>query len=179
MSGATAWFAQADPAFAENARRYYEHVRHHDLLMTHTLVTPQANRSQDAAQQMGGALAARIVARDSGGVVIHGARMLATIGPIADELLVMPSTVLKGTAEDAAYSFALAVPCDAPGLRFICRESFDAGRSHWTTRSARASTSPTPSSSSRTCTCPSSAASCSGTPSCATRSTPGRARACT
>jgi 4-hydroxyphenylacetate 3-monooxygenase len=131
MSGATAWFAQADPAFAENARRYYEHVRNHDLLMTHTLVTPQANRSQDAAQQMGGALAARIVARDSGGVVIHGARMLATIGPIADELLVMPSTVLKGTADDAAYSFALAVPCDAPGLRFICRESFDAGRSHW------------------------------------------------
>ena len=131
MSGATAWFAQADPAFAENARRYYEHVRTHDLLMTHTLITPQANRSQDAGQQMGGALAARIVSRDSSGVVIHGARMLATIGPIADELLVMPSTVLKGSAEDAPYSFALAVPCDAPGLRFVCRESFDVGRSHW------------------------------------------------
>ena len=80
---------------------------------------------------MGGALAARIVSRDSSGVVIHGARMLATIGPIADELLVMPSTVLKGSAEDAPYSFALAVPCDAPGLRFVCRESFDVGRSHW------------------------------------------------
>jgi 4-hydroxyphenylacetate 3-monooxygenase len=131
MSGATAWFAQADPAFSENARRYYEHVREHDLLMTHTLITPQANRSHDAGQQMGGALTARIVSQDSSGVVIHGARMLATIGPIADELLVMPSTVLKGGPDDAAYSFALAVPCDAPGLRFVCRESFDLGRSHW------------------------------------------------
>jgi len=63
--------------------------------------------------------------------VIRGARMLATIGPIADELLVFPSTVLRGAPEDAPYSFALAINCDAPGLRFICRESFDYGRSHY------------------------------------------------
>ena len=57
--------------------------------------------------------------------------MLATIGPIADELLVFPSTVLKGTPEDAPYSFAFAINCDAPGLRFICRESLDYGRGHF------------------------------------------------
>ena len=100
--------------------------------MTHTLVTPQANRSQDAAQQVGGALAARIVAREGDdGIVIRGARMLATIGPFADELLVFPSTVLKAAPRTRPYSFALAIPCDAPGLRFICRESFDDGRSHF------------------------------------------------
>jgi 4-hydroxyphenylacetate 3-monooxygenase len=43
----------------------------------------------------------------------------------------MPSTVLKGTADDAPYSYAFAIPCDAPGLRFLCRESFDLGRSHF------------------------------------------------
>ncbi|HEY3612283.1 MAG TPA: 4-hydroxyphenylacetate 3-monooxygenase, oxygenase component [Gaiellales bacterium] len=129
LSEAGPWFAQGDPAFAENVRRYYEFVREGDLLTTHTLITPQANRSQDAAQQLGGSLTARIVREDDNGVVISGARMLATIGPIADELLVMPSTVLKGTEEDAPYSFAFAIPCDAPGLRFICRESFDNGSS--------------------------------------------------
>jgi 4-hydroxyphenylacetate 3-monooxygenase len=128
MSESPDFFAQADPAFADNARRYYELVREHDLLLSHTLITPQANRSEGAGQQMGGALAARIVSEDSSGVVLRGARLLATIGPIADELLVMPSTVLKGTPEDAPYSFALAVPCDTPGLRFLCRESFDYGR---------------------------------------------------
>jgi len=56
--------------------------------------------------------------------------MLATIGPIADELLVFPSTLLKGNPEDAPYSFAFAINCDAPGLRFICRENLDYGRGH-------------------------------------------------
>ena len=179
LSEAGSWFAQADPAFAENVRRYYELVREQDLLTTHTLITPQANRSQDAAQQLGGSLTARIVREDDNGVVIRGARMLATIGPIADELLVMPSTVLKGAPEDAPYSFAFAIPCDTPGLRFICRESFDYGAATSTTRSARASRRWTPSSSSTTCTSRSSAASCSATPSSATASTPRPRPRCT
>ena len=48
------WFAQADPAFADNVRRYYEKVREEDLLTTHTLIPPQANRSVGAAQQVDG-----------------------------------------------------------------------------------------------------------------------------
>ena len=131
LSEARSFFAQADPAFGEHARRYYEMVREEDLLTTHTLIPPQANRSADAAHQMGGELAARVVSEDDNGVVLRGARMLATIGPIADELLVFPSTVLRGKPEDAPYSYALAVPCDAPGLRFICRESMDYGRGHF------------------------------------------------
>jgi 4-hydroxyphenylacetate 3-monooxygenase len=131
LSEAQSWFAQADAAFAANIAAYYRRARAEDLLLTHTLIPPQANRSQDAAQQQGGALTARIVSEDDNGVTIRGARMLATIGPIADELLVFPSTVLKGTPEDAPYSFAFAINCDAPGLRFICRESLDYGRSHF------------------------------------------------
>jgi 4-hydroxyphenylacetate 3-monooxygenase len=129
LSEAGPWFDQADPAFGENIRRYYEHVREEDLLTTHTLIPPQANRSQGASQQLGGNLSARVVAEDDNGIVVRGARLLATIGPIADELLVFPSTVLKGTAEDAPYSFAFAINCEAPGLRFLCRESMDYGRS--------------------------------------------------
>src|SRR5665213_1190440 len=131
LSEAQSFFAQADQAFAANIAAYYQRVRGEDLLLTHTLISPQANRSQDAAQQQGGALTARIVKEDDNGVTIRGARMLATIGPIADELLVFPSTVLKGTPEDAPYSFAFAINCDAPGLRFICRESLDYGGSHF------------------------------------------------
>jgi 4-hydroxyphenylacetate 3-monooxygenase len=131
LSQAGDWFAQADPAFAEHIARYYETVREQDLLLTHTLVPPQANRSQGASQQLGGSLSVRIVREDDSGIVVRGARLLATIGPIADELLVFPSTVLKGTPDDAPYSFAFAVSCDAPGLRFICREPLDYGRSRF------------------------------------------------
>jgi 4-hydroxyphenylacetate 3-monooxygenase len=131
MAGAAEWFGQDDPAYAENVRRYYEHVRENDLLLTHTLVLPQANRSLGPSRQKHQTLAARIVDRNDNGIVIRGARILATIGPFADEILVMPSTVLKGTEEDAPYSYAFAVPCDTPGVRFLCRESFDLGRSHF------------------------------------------------
>lgn len=131
LGQAEPWFAAADPAFGENIRRYYELVRDQDLLLTHTLIPPQANRAVAGSQQMGGALAARIVAQDDRGIVVRGARLLATIGPIADELLVFPSTVLRGRPEDEPYSYAFAIPCATKGLRFICREPMDQGQSHF------------------------------------------------
>lgn len=132
LSEAGPWFAQADQRFADNVKAYFEKVKNEDLLLTHTLIPPQVNRSAGAAQEVNGrALSAHVVREDDNGIVVRGARMLATIGPIADELLVFPSTVLKGTAEDDPYSFAFAVPCDAPGLRFVCREGFDQGASHY------------------------------------------------
>jgi 4-hydroxyphenylacetate 3-monooxygenase len=128
LAAAHDWFAQANPAFGENIQHYYEKVREEDLLLTHTLVPPQANRAVAASQQAGGSLMAHVVREDDNGVVIRGARLLATIGPFADELLVFPSTVLRNAPEDKPYSFACAIPNDAPGLRYIAREPLDYGR---------------------------------------------------
>ncbi|GAA3588984.1 4-hydroxyphenylacetate 3-monooxygenase, oxygenase component [Klugiella xanthotipulae] len=129
LASAEKWFAQADPQFGENIRNYYEYCRENDLLATHTLIPPQVNRSESAAQQGGGQLAARIVEEREDGIVVHGARMLATVAPIADELLVFPSTVLRGGPEDAPYSYAFAIPNDAPGVRYLCRTSLHNGGS--------------------------------------------------
>jgi len=131
LASAADWFGQADAGFARNVVAYYEKVREEDLLCTHTLIPPQANRAVSGSQQGAGALMAHVVREDDNGVVVRGARMLATIGPFADELLVFPSTVLRGTEEDKPYSFAFAVPSDAPGLRYIAREPLDYGRAHF------------------------------------------------
>jgi 4-hydroxyphenylacetate 3-monooxygenase len=128
LSAAHDWFSQASPAWGENIQRYAEMVREQDLLCTHTLVPPQANRAVAASQQARGGLMAHVVREDDNGVVIRGARLLATIGPFADELLVFPSTVLRATPEDKPYSFACAIPNDAAGLRYLARESLDYGR---------------------------------------------------
>ena len=121
LASAATFFGKADPVYGQRIRGYYEFARENDLLATHTLVPPQVNRSVTASQQAGGRLTAHIVEERSDGVVIRGARLLATLGPIADELLVFPSTVLRGTPEDAPYSFAFAIPNDTPGLRYYCR----------------------------------------------------------
>jgi 4-hydroxyphenylacetate 3-monooxygenase len=70
-----------------------------------------------------------VVEERDDGIVVKGARMLATIGPIADELLVFPSTLLRATPEDAPYSYAFAVPNDADGVRYLCRASLHHGGS--------------------------------------------------
>lgn len=130
IASAKEFLADRDPRFGDNVQRYYEYVREHDLCLTHTLILPQANRSQSAARQADPFLAARVVEKRSDGVVIRGARMLATL-PVADEILVFPSTVIRNTEEDRPYAFAFALPLSTPGLRLICRESFDYGRPHF------------------------------------------------
>lgn len=134
LSTAGDWFRSADDngdEYADNVRKYYEYVRENDLLTTHTLIPPQVNRSVSGPQQGGGQVSARIVDENDDGVTIRGARMLATLAPIADELLVFPSTVLRSSPEDAAYSYAFAIPTDANGLRFLCRRGMDGGGGHF------------------------------------------------
>ena len=52
--------------------------------------------------------------------------MLATL-PIAHEIACYP---IRPEANDS-HALFFALPCDTPGMRFLCRESFDYGRSHF------------------------------------------------
>ena len=131
MAAAGEYFGRNNPLHAEHVKRYYEHVREHDLCLTHTLITPQVNRAVSSARQSDPFIVARVARETDGGIVLRGARMLATLGPISDEIEVFPSTVLRGGTEDRPYSFAFSIPCHTPGLKFICRESFDVNRSHF------------------------------------------------
>ncbi len=123
MASAHEFFDTSARRFGENLRRCYEYIRENDLCLTHTLIHPQANRSVGPSKQADPFLAARVASKNDEGVVIRGARMLATL-PLADEILVFPSTVIRGTPEDMPYAFAFGIPCSSRGLKFICRESF-------------------------------------------------------
>ncbi len=123
MASARQFFATEARDYGANVERYYEFVRENDLLLTHTLINPQVNRGVGPSKQSDPFIAARVAEKSSEGVVIRGARMLATL-PIADEILVFPSTVLRSGQDDAPYSVAFALPVSTRGLSFICRESF-------------------------------------------------------
>ena len=124
------FLAAADPRFGANAVRLHETLREHDLSLTHSLLTPQINRAVGPSQQTDPFLAARIKSEDDAGIVIRGCRMLATL-PVADAVMVFPSTLLKNTPDDAPYAFGVIVPTDAPGLKLVCRESLDYGGSRF------------------------------------------------
>ena len=74
-------------------------------------------------------IALGVVRETSDGIVVRGARMLATL-PISDEILIFPSTVLQRGDDMNRYAMSFAVPNDTPGLSYQCREALDIGRSH-------------------------------------------------
>ena len=57
--------------------------------------------------------------------------MLATLAPLSEELLVFPSTVLKAEPAAEPYALSFAIQCNAEGLKFLCRDTYDLGRSRF------------------------------------------------
>ena len=124
---ATEVFARGGQKFADNVVSYYEYVRDNDLLLTHALLPPQTDRSKTSADQSEEFLHLGVVRETADGLILRGGRMLATLGPLADEVLVFSLPGLKD--HDAKYANAFAIPVDTPGLRQICREPYDMGNS--------------------------------------------------
>ncbi|MGA9287549.1 MAG: 4-hydroxyphenylacetate 3-monooxygenase, oxygenase component [Anaerobacillus sp.] len=114
-------FSQDRKEFGENIRRLYERARDQDLSITHTFINPQVNRSITQYFDESDPAAAKVVEEREEGIVIQGARLLATQGGLTDELLVLPA---GGYTIDDAYVFGFMIPSNTKGLKFLCRESF-------------------------------------------------------
>ena len=118
-------FDKRGARFGDNAVRYYEHVREHDLFLTHVLINPQIDRSRTSAGQEEPFLHLGKVRETEEGMVVRGAKMLGTMAPITEELVCFPWG--GGIAEgDDAYAVGFAIPNDTPGLKYICREPLGA-----------------------------------------------------
>ena len=122
------FFGQNNKGFGENIENYYEYVKENDLTLTHTLVNVRRSKSF-ASEVKGDELGLRLVKETDAGIIVRGARILATLAPISDELLVFPSSVVRTDPDSEKYALAFALPCGAEGLKFFCRESLDIGRS--------------------------------------------------
>src|SRR5919202_319195 len=114
---------------ARNLVEYQKLMRDSDLSLTHTLVNPQVDRSVPEAEQLGGEVSLHKVEDTENGILVRGARMLATLAPFADELAVYPGSDLR--LQDAKYAICFSIPMTTPGLKFICRDSFSSQRDPW------------------------------------------------
>ena len=128
-AGAADYFGRNRPEFAANIRRYYEYIREHDLTLTHSLINLQRSRNVSGAFNLEEGTALRVVRETDAGIVVRGARILATLGPISDEIAVYSPRLGRMTETHSPFAINFAIPCGAPGLKFLCRESFDLGRS--------------------------------------------------
>jgi len=124
------FFGQRGAQFAQNVKDYYAYCRDRDLFMTHAIVNPQTDRSRGSHQHDDAFAHLGVVEETKEGLIVRGAKMLATHGPTADELLVYPQPGIRDGEE--RYVIAFGIPAATRGLRFICREPFDDGtQSEW------------------------------------------------
>ena len=112
---------------AENLVRFQKRLAREDVSLTHTIIQPTVDKATDA-KLTGNRVALQKIGDTAGGIVVRGAKVLATLAPFADELAVYPSQPLPPGAD--AFALAFSVPVDAPGLIFLCRDSASAPGAH-------------------------------------------------
>jgi len=123
---ADVWARRGNEQYAENLVRYQAFMRDNDLSTTHALMNPQVDRTKPEAEQAMGQVALHKVGETDDAIIVRGARMLATLAPFADELLVYPGSDIR--PQDGRYALSFAIPIATPGLRFICRDSYSKQR---------------------------------------------------
>ena len=105
---------------AHNLVRFQKRIAREDTSLTHTIIHPTIDKSTDT-QILGNPVPVHKIGTTPTGIVVRGARILATLAPFADEIAVYPAHPLPPGAE--AYALAFSIPVDTPGLIFICRDS--------------------------------------------------------
>ncbi|MGE3245857.1 MAG: 4-hydroxyphenylacetate 3-monooxygenase, oxygenase component [Beijerinckiaceae bacterium] len=124
-------FLDADRGFADNMVRFYDSIRKGDRVLTHTLVNPTFSHEMAAKGQYSDKVALHVVKETDAGIVVRGARLLATLGPHADEIEVFPASVMRANEDNHPFAFAFALPVATDGLKLICRDSYDEEKSHF------------------------------------------------
>ncbi|MFZ5783576.1 MAG: 4-hydroxyphenylacetate 3-hydroxylase family protein [Pseudomonadota bacterium] len=115
------WGAHGNEAGLERLVAYQKFLRRQDISLTHTIVQPTVDKATGDAPAPGNPHALHKVADTEHGIVVRGARILATLAPFADEIAVYPAAPLPQGSD--AYALAFCIPMATPGLKFLCRDS--------------------------------------------------------
>ena len=119
------WSVNGNEDGAANLVAFQKEMARRDLCLTHTIIHPTVDKAQGDAPGPENDVALRKVGETEHGIVVRGARILATLAPFSDEIAVYPAHPLPEGAEAFALSFS--IPVATPGLRFLCRDSVSAG----------------------------------------------------
>ncbi len=123
------WAVNGNDNGAANLVAYQKFLARKDIALTHTIVHPTIDKALGDAPAPGNDVALHKVADTEHGIIVRGARILATLAPFADELAVYPAVPLPEGAD--AYALAFCIPMGTPGLKFLCRDRCSTNRSRF------------------------------------------------
>ena len=120
------WAQAGNEAGYENLCAFQKEISEKDLSLTHTIVHPIIDKRIPDYEGINKELALRKVGETEDAIIVSGSRILATLGPFADELAVYPGAPVPEDQPDLAIAFS--VPMNAPGLKIVCRDHYGVPR---------------------------------------------------
>lgn len=111
--------------FAENAARWYREYATKVLFLNHVIVNPPVDRNKPVHEVAD--VYVHVVRETDGGIIVTGAKMLATGSALTHATFVAQNSATNleaGKAED--YALVFLAPLDTPGQKLICRTSYEA-----------------------------------------------------
>lgn len=111
--------------FTSSAEGWYRRYAEQALFLNHVLINPPIDRDKELHEVEDVYLHA-VEERDDG-IVVRGAKMLATASALTHATFVAQNTAVtleEGKSED--YALVFIAPMDTPGLKLISRRSFEA-----------------------------------------------------
>ncbi|HEY0192617.1 MAG TPA: 4-hydroxyphenylacetate 3-hydroxylase N-terminal domain-containing protein [Kofleriaceae bacterium] len=126
MNGVSTSLSAIDPKLGERARNIYLDARRRDLFFSQTLAEPYKVVSAPGTDEQP---ACRVIRETADGIVVRGARALATLAPFAN----MNFDIGNGTfyqKGDEIYLCGFVVPVGHRGVQWICRDKLNGDRPH-------------------------------------------------
>ncbi|MDR3530416.1 MAG: 4-hydroxyphenylacetate 3-hydroxylase N-terminal domain-containing protein [Rhodopila sp.] len=115
------WGANGNEEGAANLVAFQKELARDDLSLTHTLIHATVDKSKGNVPTGFDDTQLHKVEDTEHGILVRGARVLATLAPFSDEIAVYPSQPMPDASRRHALSFSIRM--DTPGLKFICRDS--------------------------------------------------------
>ena len=107
--------------FAGNARAWYKRAQESVLFMNHAIVNPPVDRGRPTSEVKD--VYVTIEKETDAGVVVSGAKVVATAAAITHYNFLGQNAATATSDPDMAIMFIL--PMDAPGVKLICRNSYE------------------------------------------------------
>jgi 4-hydroxyphenylacetate 3-monooxygenase len=108
-------------AYADNARNWYKRAQEAMPFMNHAIVNPPIDRHRPAEEVKD--VYACVKKETDAGIFVSGAKVVATSAAMTHYNFMGQSS--KTATEDPDLSVMFMVPINAPGLKLICRSSYE------------------------------------------------------
>ncbi|WP_169523975.1 4-hydroxyphenylacetate 3-hydroxylase family protein [Amycolatopsis balhimycina] len=126
-----AGFASAPHVFTSDSTRdypahviaQYERLRDGDVFQAHSIANPMVDKRKPVRDQVDPSIVLGVVRETDSGIVVSGAKTVATGAILSDEIQI--GTIEPLSFDDRDNALAFTVPLNASGLRMIARRSYE------------------------------------------------------